>query len=154
MYTHQEFQKALKIAQTADVTSSKNSVVIYSISFQTSAINREKAFAYVNLHPDKMMIEHTECGAKLVELGFETSKSLNHEQAMLIWSEASRRFIAAASGDITAFVENAQPRSVFLTVELPNILKNENILTINGTDKFMFAQNFENCKAGLINPKI
>ncbi len=133
----------LKIAQTWDVSSKENSIVVYSISFQPTSINREKAFAYVQSHPGNMLIEHTECGAKLVEMGFESSKTLSKDEIMMIWSEASRRFIAAASGNVTAFVDGADPRSVFRTVELPNILQNQKIKTINGIDKFLFAKQWE-----------
>ncbi len=133
----------LNIARTYDVTSPENGVVVYSISFLPTKENREKAFSYVQKHPGKMMIEHTECGAKLVEMGYESVKTLNQEDIMLIWGEASRRFIAAAKGDVTAFVDGADKRSVFRTVELPNILKNDNIKTINKIDKFKFAKQFE-----------
>lgn len=143
MYKTQNITLAIKTAQTADVATPKDSAVVYSISFQPNAENREKAFAFVRQNPGKMLIEHTECGAKLVELGFEGSKTLNQEEAVMIWSVASRRFINAASGNLTAFVEGADPRSVFLTIELPNILSNPNIMTVNGVDKFEFAKRFE-----------
>lgn len=134
--------KGLQIARSYDVSSKENSVVLYSISFQPTQVNREKAFKYIKNNPDKIMIEHTECGAKLVETGFESIKTLNQEDIMTIWGEASRRFIAAASGNVTAFVDGADPRSVFRTVELPNILQNPNIKTINNIDKFEFAKQF------------
>lgn len=134
--------KGLQIARSYDVSSKENSLVVYSISFQPTQINREKAFNYIKNNPDKIMIEHTECGAKLVEMGFESIKTLNQEDIMTIWGEASRRFIAAASGNVTAFVEGADPRSVFITVELPNILQNKNIKTVNNIDKYEFAKQF------------
>lgn len=134
----------LNIARTYDVASPEDGVVVYSISFLPTKENREKAFNYVQKNPGKMMIEHTECGAKLVEMGYESVKTLNQEDIMFIWGEASRRFIASAKGDVTAFVDGADKRSVFRTVELPNILKNDNIKTINKIDKFKFAKQFEN----------
>ena len=134
--------KGLQIARSYDVSSKENSLVVYSISFQPTQINWEKAFNYIKNNPDKIMIEHTECGAKLVEMGFENIKTLNQEDIMTIWGEASRRFIAAASGNVTAFVEGADPRSVFITVELPNILQNKNIKTVNNIDKYEFAKQF------------
>lgn len=134
--------KGLQIARSYDVSSKENSVVLYSISFQPTQVNREKAFKYIKSNPDKIMIEHTECGAKLVEIGFESIKTLNQEDIMTIWGEASRRFVAAASGNVTAFVDGADPRSVFRTVELPNILQNPNIKTVNDIDKYEFAKQF------------
>ncbi len=136
--------EGMKIARTLDVSSKENSVVVYSISFQPTAANREKAFDFVKKNPGHLLIEHTECGAKLVEMGFESTKTLNKDESMMIWSEASRRFIAGASGNVTAFVEGADPRSVFRTVELPNILQNDKITTVNGMDKFLFAKQIEN----------
>ena len=87
-----------------------------------------------------MMIEHTPCGAKLIELGLQSSDSgINAENVMLIWKEASRRLIECASGNVTAFVENARPESVFCTMELPQMLANPKIKTINGEPKEQFA---------------
>ena len=139
----QLLNEGLKVAQTYDVSSKEDSVVVYSISFQNNSLNRDKAFDFITKNPDKMLIEHTECGSKLVEMGFESVISLDHEDVMMIWAEASRRFIASAKGNITAFVDNAHPQSTFRSVELPNILKNENIKTINGLDKYKFADRFK-----------
>lgn len=136
------FMRGMKIAHSLDVSTPENSVVIYSISFQPTRQNRDNAFAFVKSNPGAMMIEHTECGAKLVEMGFESCKMLGQEEIMTIWSEASRRFIMAASGNVTAFVDGADKRSVFRTVELPNILQNPKIRTINGEDKNLFAKRF------------
>ncbi len=130
----------MNIAQNYDVSSPENSVVLFSISYQPTTENRDKAIEFVKNNPQKMLIEHTECGAKLVELGFEGTNTLNCEDIKTIWAIASRRFINAAKGDITAFVDNAHPQSVFMSIELPNILNNDNIITINGIDKNIFAK--------------
>jgi hypothetical protein len=130
----------MNIAQNYDVSSPENSVVLFSISYQPTTENRDKAIDFVKNHPQKMLIEHTECGAKLVELGFEGTNTLNCEDIKTIWAIASRRFINAAKGDITAFVDNAHPQSIFMSIELPNILNNDNIITINGIDKNIFAK--------------
>ncbi|MBQ8870257.1 MAG: hypothetical protein IJ019_02645 [Alphaproteobacteria bacterium] len=137
-----KLNEGLKIARTFDVSSKKDSVVVYSISYQPTTKNRDDAIDFIKNNPDKMLIEHTDCGAKLVEMGFECLNTLGKEDIKMIWVEASRRFISAASGNITAFVENAHPNSVFMSVELPNILQNNNILTINGIDKDVFAEKF------------
>ncbi len=134
------FSKGLKIAQTYDVSTKENSVVVYSISFQPTTANRDKAIAFIKANPEKMLIDHTDCGSKLIEMGFESATTLPSEDLMMIWMEASRRFISSAKGNITAFVENAHPQSVFMRVELPNILKNSNIKTINNIEKHNFAK--------------
>ena len=65
--------------------------------------------------------------------------SLPSEQ-IAVWKAASKRFIEAASGNVCAFVEKADRRSVFPFTELPTILQNERIRTVNGgRDKYEFA---------------
>ena len=143
MYSDTKLNMGINIAQSYDVSSPKDSVVLFSISCQPTTENRDKAIEFVKNNPQKMLIEHTECGAKLVELGFEGTNTLNCEDIKTIWAIASRRFINAAKGDITAFVDNAHPQSIFMSIELPNILNNDNIITINGIDKNIFAKQFQ-----------
>lgn len=137
------YEAGMKVACGYDVSSKENSVVLYSISFQPTKQNRDKAFEYIKKNPGKIMIDHTDCGAKLIEMGLENASGLSADEVMTIWGEASRRFISAAKGNVTAFVDNADKRSVFRKVELPNILKNDRIKTINQIDKFKFARRFE-----------
>ena len=138
------FSEGLKAAKSLDVSTPPDSLVLYSITNQPTRENRDKAFAYVAEHPGKMMIEHTPCGAKLVELGFSSSDSgMSADDVALIWKEASKRMIEQASGDVTAFVNNADKDSVFLSLELPCILNNQQIPTINGEDKHRFAKRFD-----------
>ena len=137
------FQKAIKIAKYDDVTTPENGLVVYSISYLPTKENRDKAFKYVAENPGTMMMEHTPCGAKLVEIGMASSDSgLSDEEVVLIWKEASKRLINEAKGNVTAFVKGADERSVFRSLELPSILSNPNISTINGEDKYQFASQF------------
>lgn len=136
------YVNGMKVACGYDVSSPEDSVVLYSISYQPTKKNRDQAFEYVKKNPGKMMIEHTDCGAKLVEMGLDSLTPLSQDEVMAIWAEASRRFISSAKGNVTAFVDNADARSVFCKVELPNILKNQNIKTINKIDKYKFAKRF------------
>lgn len=140
------YTQAMKVAETFDVTTPPDSVVLYSISYLPTTENRDKAFAYVKENTGKKMIEHTACGAELVRLGLASSSSCNlsAEQVAKVWKVASKRFIEAARGDVRAFVDGADPRSVFRSMELPTILQNEHIRTINGIDKHDFAQRFKN----------
>ena len=141
------FLEGLKVAKTYDVCTPKDSLVVYSVSFLPNKKNRDDAFAYVNANRGKMMIEHTPCGAKRVELGFASSDTgLNDDDVALIWKEASKRLIDEAAGNITAFVDNADPRSVFCSMELPALLGNSAVTTVNGIDKFEFAKNFKASK--------
>ncbi len=137
------FSDAIKIAKYYDVSTPENGLVVYSVSYQPTKENRDKAFQYVQDNPGSMMIEHTPCGAKLVEIGMASSDSgLTEEEQVLVWKEASRRMIDEAKGNVTAFVDNADKRSVFCSLELPAILNNPNIKTINNEDKELFAQKF------------
>lgn len=137
---------AVEVAGTADVSSAPDSIVLYSVSYQPTTINKDRAFECLKANPKMMMIDDTVCGKKLIEFGLDWSMLDNdhdRQKAAEIWRLASRRFIEAASGNVTAFVDNADPRSVFLSEELPMILQNPKISTINGTDKFEFAARFE-----------
>lgn len=139
------YKQAMLIAETLDVTTPENSIVLYSINYLPTTHNRDLAFDCVKFNPGKMMIEHTPCGAELVKLGFDSVDKCNLplEQIVTVWKVASKRFIEAASGNVCAFVDGADRRSVFRSMELPTILQNERILTINGIDKFEFAKIFK-----------
>ena len=141
------YKQAMTVAETFDVSSPENSVVLYSISYLPTTRNRDLAFDCVRSNPGKMMIEHTACGAELVRLGLDSADKCNlpSEQIAAVWKAASKRFIEAASGNVCAFVEKADRRSVFRSMELPTILQNERIRTVNGTDKYEFAKIFSDC---------
>ena len=137
---------AVETAGTEDVKSAPDTVVLYSVSYQPTTQNKDAALAFMRANPQMVMIDDTVCGRRLIELGFDWSVIDNdHDRikAAEIWRLASRRFIDCASGNVTAFVDNADPRSVFRSEELPAILRNPKILTINGVDKFAFASRFE-----------
>lgn len=138
------YRQAIEVARNFDVQTKEDSLVLYSISYMPTKENRDKAFDYVKNHSDKTVIEYTDCGAKLVELGLCSSDSgLSPDEVADIWGIASKRFIASASGDVVAFVENADSRSVFCNFELPQILANPKISKINGKDKYKFAESFK-----------
>ena len=139
------YEQAMTVAETFDVSTPKDSVVLYSISYLPTTRNRDLAFDCVRSNPGKMMIEHTACGAELVKLGLDSADNcgLTSEQIAAVWKLASQRFIEAASGNVCAFVENADFRIVFRSMELPMILQNKRIRTINDTDKYEFAKIFK-----------
>ena len=139
---NEKLGQAFAIAQTADVSTPQNSVVLYSISYQPSDANKRKAMEYLRLNPDKKTLDDTECGKKLIALGLETGNENPNMEILKVWAIASARFIKAVKGNVTAFVENADKRSTFVSVELPLILQNEQVSEINGIDKFVFARQF------------
>lgn len=138
------YDNALAVAKTYDVSTKPDSLVLYSISFLPTKENKIQAFEYVKSHPGTVMLDHTPCGIKMMDMGLENGRcDLQEEEIAYLWKVASKRLLESASGNITAFVKNADERSVFRSMELPTILANENIKTINGQDKFEFAkQNF------------
>ena len=138
-----KIELAKHIAETADISSNKDSVVLYSISYQPTAENKFLALDYIKKHPFSIMLDNTPCGKQLMELGLETGNQNPSPELLAIWALASKRFIMAASGNITAFVANADKRSTFVQVELPLILQNEKILQINGIDKAEFAKHLK-----------
>lgn len=133
---------AKHIAETADVSTPPDSVVLYSISYLPTDANKRAALKYIAEHTESYSLDDTECGKKLITMGLETDNKSPAAELMKIWAIASERFIMAASGNVTAFVDNADKRSTFVSVELPLILKNPSIKLINGTDKYEFAQRF------------
>ena len=135
------YDKAMNIAKTFDVSSGSDCVVLYSISFLPTKENKDEAFAYIKGNPSSVMIDQTSCGKALNDL-FGDGADFDEQDKIKIaevWAVASKRFIAQASGNITAFVKNADPRSVFRRIELPAIIKNAEIKTINGVDKNQFT---------------
>jgi hypothetical protein len=138
-----KLEEARLIAETADVTTPPDSVVLYSISYLPTAENKQQAMEYIKNHQGCYTLDDTVCGKKLIALGLETGNNAPAQELLKIWAVASARFIAAASGNITAFVKNADKRSTFVSVELPHILANPHIFKINNEDKFEFSKNFK-----------
>ena len=134
--------EAYKIAQNESVETSADSVVLYSISYLPTRENKDKALAYLKNHPECRTLDDTPCGKKLIALGLETGSGCPDSEILKVWAIASARFIAAASGNVLAFVENADPRSTCVSVELPHILQNDKIKMINGIAKEVFAKRF------------
>lgn len=136
------YEQAMQAAAADDVSTPPDSLVLYSISYLPTTENKDKAFAYLQKNPEAMMIDQTPCGKKLIALGM-LEDVLPKEQIVDVWKLASKRLIAAASGNVTAFVDKADKRSVFRQQELPGLLENDKVKTINGMDKFSFAQRFK-----------
>jgi hypothetical protein len=53
---------------------------------------------------------------------------LGPTNARKVWNEASKRYAASATGRIHLTLKNASPISTFKTVELPELLKNGNVI--------------------------
>ncbi len=135
------YDNALEVAKTYDVTTKPDSLVLYSVSYLPTKENKFQAFEYVRDHPGTVMLDHTPCGIKMMDMGLENGRcDLKEDEIAYLWKVASKRLLENASGNITAFVKDADERSVFRSMELPTILANDKIKTINGVDKFEFAK--------------
>lgn len=134
--------EAYDIAENESVETPPDSIVLYSISYLPERTNKEMAQAYLQQHGECLTLDDTPCGKKLIALGLETGSGCPDSEILKVWAIASRRFIAAASGNITAFVTGADKRSTFVSTELPHILQNPRLHLINGIDKFVFARDF------------
>lgn len=137
-----DFKNGLHIAETFSVKTEKDQAVLYSISYQLTAKNKNMAYEYVKTHFGAQTLDDTPCGKELCNQGYASTMDIAPDELKKIWYTASERFIAAASGNITAFVENADKRSTFCRIEAPAILKNAQIKTVNGVDKFVFLKDF------------
>ena len=140
--TNSIIEKALEIAQTADVSTLPNMAVVYSVSYMPTDINKINAKAFIAAHLNAKMLDDTPCGKALIALGLDGKVNEVGEEITHIWRIASERYIKAASGNINAFVESADKRSTFCTTELSEILQNPNITHINGIEKSRFAAAF------------
>lgn len=134
--------KALEIAVREDVATAPDGAVVYSVSYMPHDENKKQAKAFLTNHAEAKILDDTPCGKALVALGLDGKVNEVGEEITRIWRIASSRYIAAASGNIHAFVEGADKRSTFCTTELAEILKNPNVTHINGIDKTKFAENF------------
>lgn len=131
------------IAKEYDVSTNPNGAVVYSVSYMPTNRNKEAALQYVARNNKAQMLDDTPCGKALIALGLDGKVNEVGEEITQIWRIASARYIAAASGNINAFVDNADERSTFCTTELAEILQNSAITHINNIDKYTFAENFK-----------
>lgn len=135
--------KAKEIAKTYDVSTKPDGAVVYSVSFMPTDENKKQAISFVKEHPITKMLDDTPCGKALIELGLDGKVNEVPEEITSVWRTASLRYIAAASGNIHAFVKGADERSTFCTTELSEILKNPQITHINNIEKENFASSFK-----------
>jgi hypothetical protein len=108
---------------TLDVSSKPNTAIFYS-----GRGGREAAENYAKAG-NLTVLENTPGGKYLDDLKLfdGTVKDVDPDAAMDIWGKISTRYAEQASGSVTALINNPRPNSVFLTQELPALLKNGNV---------------------------
>lgn len=94
--------------------------------------NYDRAFKYAknnNMKP----ISSTEGGAFLNQI--KTRDTFGIDRDRKLWDSASRKFAAETKGEIKTFVAGADQQSTFRRIELPTLLNNKKVQTINGADR-------------------
>ncbi|MBG0809498.1 hypothetical protein IY145_08910 [Methylosinus sp. H3A] len=121
-----EAERIAAIADEASVATPKDKAVFYS-----GEGNRKKALAAAER--GSVPIDKTECGRALeAENLYSEANELRNRTADGYWTRASQRFAENASGDVTAYVHGASPDRVFAQTELPVLLENRKVTSING----------------------
>lgn len=81
------------------------------------------------------LIEHTEAG-QIIDKQFEqwrlAGKDISEGLENKVWEKASEQYAQQAQGDVVAYNLNAQPDGIYRQTELPNLVENENVSSING----------------------
>jgi hypothetical protein len=111
---------------TLDVATKPNTATFYS-----GRGAREAAERHATSH-GRVTLETTTGGRQLDDLKLfdGTVKDVNGDAALDIWGKVSTRYADEASGRVMAFVNNPRPTSVFLTKELPALLRNDKVTDI------------------------
>jgi hypothetical protein len=127
-----------------DVNSPKDGAIFYSDDFQgNKSMNRLRAENYSDGGKTKTTLEQTKGGRWLDdEKLFEHGSPIDDPDAKFLWGKASRQYAQQASGDTRCFVTGSSPRSIFRTVELPALLQNPNVTSLNGIPRQMLADIF------------
>jgi hypothetical protein len=125
--TANAFQFYKQQAQTLDVATLPNTVVVYSGRGMRAAAEN---FADAN---GRTTLEKTPGGSWLDAQGlFGADSPLTTHEAMEVWANLSQRYAQGASGDVVGFLNNPRPTSISNTVEFPTLQENPavtNILT-------------------------
>lgn len=111
---------------TLDVATKPNTATFYSGRGAREAAEKHAAAN------GRVTLETTTGGRQLDDLKLfdGTVKDVNGDAAMEIWGKVSTRYADEASGRVMAFVNNPRPTSVFLTQELPALLRNGKVTEI------------------------
>ena len=134
-------EQAIDVALHGDVSSDHDRAVFFSGKKE----HMRSAMRFCQEHKDENLITmlHTDAYKQLKSVPLFGKKSpFTQEEAIDISAAASARFAQEASGNVTAFLGelNNRSRSTFFTIELPALLLNDDVETINGFDKMAWTQ--------------
>ena len=157
---HRFLSQAIEVAETGDVTAPKDGLILYTTSYQPTQKNKDDAFSYWREDAgSRILLDVTPVGQALLAMDlFNPLHGLTREQIYSPWFIAARRFVMAAKGNVTAFIEDADPRSTFACIELHSLHANNKISSMNGIPKKTWFQNVlphtAPCIGGIENPRI
>lgn len=131
----------IKVAREATVES-QGKAIFYSgggITRNRLTKNHVRALEYAK-KTDARLIDTTEAGKKLDGVYDRNNTRFDNEAHSMMLSRhvmkiASKRYAQQARGDIKTFVCGASPQSVFRKTELPALLVNQNVRSVNGISR-------------------
>ena len=75
-----------------------------------------------------MTISSTEGGAYLQSLDlYGLNSPVSRDEANVLWKYASRQYAGAASGDVTAILNNPDPERIYLSIERKILVDNVDV---------------------------
>ena len=132
-------ETAVRIALNADVSSPRDSAVFFAGSKKN--MREAMHFCRENSEDGFMTLLHTEAHQQLSELPLSGRESrFSSEEMFDLNGAASARFAQEASGNVTVFCNKVTGRSTFFTLELPALLLNDEVETINNEDKMLWLR--------------
>lgn len=134
--------KAFHLAEHADV--STTNLVLFSSTLE----NQKRAEHYTNTNLDADLIHTTPAGFVLerLELFNQNLHIIDHDVSYLPWDILAFRLAReTTSANVTAFVEGSIEASAFRMFEVPHLMANPHVLTINGDNKIQAAPLARQC---------
>jgi hypothetical protein len=110
-------------------------------TFYSGPGNREKALADIKTRGAEP-IDITDGGRALDAENLYSKHNPLYAEADEYWGAASEKYAKEANGNIIAHVDGASPHRVFAKKELPILLENDKVKSINGIDR-KFLQRIE-----------
>jgi RHS repeat-associated protein len=132
---------AQKIVDEHTFATDKDKAVFYSGKDHSGTKNHDRALADVSRR-QAQPIDVLDGGKALNDENLYSKFNPLYAEADIYWSQASEKYAKGASGDIIAHVNGAKSDRVFATIELPILLDNEKVTTINGVPR-KFLQRME-----------
>lgn len=126
-----ETVKALQIIESSPMDEIHDGAVFFA-----GKRNRQVATHFCSINREHMTMLDTDLYRQLREIPlFGQESVIPLEEAVDISALASVKFAQAASGNVVSFFDKVSDRSTFFTIELPALLLNDKVTTINGTPK-------------------